>query len=181
MGGLSRQDALIGWFTALAVVIHVFEAGLPSPVPGVKPGLANVITLIVLARHGLEAAVWVGALRVLVGSLVIGTFLTPTFLLSASGAAASLAVLALAWAWNARMPAPLRLSVLGLGCLAAISHMTAQFLVAWTLFVPHPGLLTLLPVLLLTAWVFGLCTGWLAAAILQRLPPLAERRDNLAA
>lgn len=173
MPALTREDALIGWFTALAVIIHVFEAGLPSPVPGVKPGLANVITLIVLARHGLEPALWVGGLRVLVGSLVIGTFLTPTFVLSASGAVASLLALALATLWNARVGQAMRLSVLGLGCLAAVCHMGAQFVVAWSLFVPHPGLLTLLPVLLLTAWVFGLCTGWLALAILQRLPPLA--------
>lgn len=175
MDRLQQQDALIGWFAALAVVIHVFEAGLPSPVPGIKPGLANVITLVVLARHGLAAALWVGALRVLAGSLVIGTFLTPTFALSAGGAAASLAILALAARWNAAMPAGLRLSLLGMGCLAAVAHMSVQFLIAWRLFVPHPGLLSLLPVLLLAALLFGICTGWLANALVREVDKLAPR------
>lgn len=168
-----QQDAMIGWFAALAVVIHVFEAGLPSPVPGIKPGLANVITLVVLARHGLSAAIWVGVLRVLAGSLVIGTFLTPTFALSAGGAIASLTVLALAAHWNARMPQALRLSLLGMGCLAAVAHMSAQFLLAWRLFVPHPGLLSLLPVLLLAALLFGICTGWLANVLVREVEKLA--------
>ena len=168
-----QQDALIGWFAALAVVIHVFEAGLPSPVPGIKPGLANVITLVVLARHGLAAALWVGALRVLAGSLIIGTFLTPTFALSAGGAIASLAILAATAHWNARVPQALRVSLLGMGCLAAVAHMSAQFFLAWRLFVPHPGLLSLLPVLLLAALLFGICTGWLASALVRQVAQLA--------
>lgn len=173
MRSAQQQDALIGWFAALAVVIHIFEAGLPSPVPGIKPGLANVITLVVLARHGLAAALWVGALRVLAGSLVIGTFLTPTFALSAGGAIASLVVLALAAKWNQVAPSNTQLSLLGMGCLAAVAHMSAQFVLAWRLFVPHPGLLSLLPVLLLAALLFGICTGWLANALVREAAKLA--------
>ena len=47
----TREDRLIAGYAALAIVIHVLEAGFPSPVPGVKPGLANVVTLIVLLRR----------------------------------------------------------------------------------------------------------------------------------
>ena len=178
MPGTQHQDALVGWFAALAVVIHVFEAGLPSPVPGIKPGLANVITLVVLARHGLAAAVWVGALRVVAGSLVIGTFLTPTFALSAGGAVASLLVLAAAVQWNRLAPGGLQCSLLGLGCLAAVAHMSAQFAIAWQLFVPHPGLLSLLPVLLLAALLFGICTGWLANALVKQVALFAPAPVN---
>jgi heptaprenyl diphosphate synthase len=61
--------------------------------PGVKPGLANIITLIVLARHGWHQAVWVALLRVVAASLLLGQFLAPGFFLSLSGALASLAVM----------------------------------------------------------------------------------------
>jgi heptaprenyl diphosphate synthase len=66
----------------------VVEAAIPSPLPGVKPGLANIVTLVVLQRLGMRAAVWVSLLRVVAGSLILGTFLSPSFVLSLCGALA---------------------------------------------------------------------------------------------
>ena len=60
------------------------------PLPGVKPGLANIVTLIVLARYGWATAVWVSGLRVLAGSLLLGHFLAPGFFLTLTGTALSL-------------------------------------------------------------------------------------------
>lgn len=164
-----REDRLVAGYAALAIVIHVLEAGLPSPIPGVKPGLANVITLIVLLRHSFRLALWVALLRVLVGSLLVGSFMTPGFWLSAAGACSSLAVLALGSTWNTAVPA-LRLSALGLSVLAALAHMGGQFAVAYGVFVPHAGLLRLLPLLLTAALAFGIATGAATSAVLCRLP-----------
>lgn len=165
------QDRLIAGFAALAIAIHILEASFPSPIPGIKPGLANAVTLIVLLRHGLVAAVWVGALRVLVGSLLVGSLMTPTFWLSAAGASCALLALALGAAWN-RLVAAAALSAVGLSVLAALAHMAGQFFVAYRLFLPHPGLLRLLPVLLGAALLFGTVTGWIAQRILDRLRPV---------
>ena len=166
-----REDRLVAGYAALAIVIHVLEAGFPSPVPGVKPGLANVITLIVLLRYSLRLAIWVALLRVLVGSLLVGSFMAPGFWLSAAGAVASLVALALATLWNRVLPV-LRLSALGLSVVAALAHMAGQFALAWGWFVPHAGLLHLLPALMSAALLFGLVTGSAAAAVLRRLPPV---------
>lgn len=166
----AQADARIAGFAALAILVHVLEAGLPSPVPGLKPGLANAVTLVVLLRHGLVAAIWVSGLRVLVGSLLVGSFLAPGFWLSTAGALASLAALALGWGWSRALPG-LRLSAIGLSALSAVAHVAGQFWLAWTVFVPHAGLLVLLPGLLGAALVLGLVTGWLAEALLRRLPP----------
>ena len=76
-----RDDVIIAALAALAITIHVAESALPSPLPGVKPGLANVITLVVFCIYGWRAAAWVSLLRILVGSILIGTFLSPTFFL----------------------------------------------------------------------------------------------------
>lgn len=171
----SREDHLIAGFAAMAIVIHVLEAALPSPIPGVKPGLANVLTLIVLLRHSLRMAVWVSLLRVFVGSLLVGSFLSPGFWLSAGGAGASLLALALAHGWNRnfeRLP-KLRFSATGLSVLSALAHMLGQFALAWGVFIPHAGMLNLLPPLLTAALIFGLVTGWLTQRILQKLPPVA--------
>lgn len=170
----SHEDRLVAGFAALAIVIHVLEAGFPTPLPGVKPGLANAVTLIVMLRYSYRLAVWVALLRVLVASLLIGSFLSPGFWLSAAGTAGSLAVLGLGLAWNRSAWAAhpqRRLSAIGLSLWAALAHMSAQFLAAWTLFVPHPGLLRLLPPLMTAALVFGVVTGWFSQRILERLPP----------
>ncbi|KAB7624467.1 Gx transporter family protein [Alkalilimnicola sp. S0819] len=157
-----REDLRIAWLAALAIVIHVAESALPSPVPGIKPGLANIITVVVLLRFGWRAAAWVAVLRVLAGGLILGTFLSPTFILSLGGALAAVLALGLA----ARLPG---IGAVGCSVLASMAHMGTQFLLAWQLFIPHPALLKLLPVLLSAALAFGIVNGLLAAAILRRL------------
>lgn len=171
----TRQDHLIAWLTALAITIHIAESALPSPVPGVKPGLANVITVICLMQFGWRTAAWVAMLRVLVGSLLIGTFLSPAFALSLAGACATIAVLYLAQRLSAQLPA-LRLGVIGYSLLAAMAHMYAQFCVAYWLFIPHQGLFQLLPVLMTMAVIFGLVSGIIAQHVLNRLPPTPDFR-----
>ena len=164
----TRDDHLIAGFTALAITIHIAESALPSPLPGIKPGLANVVTLLVLCRFGWQMAAWVSLLRVLVGSILIGTFLSPTFFLSASGALTSVATLGLLVAISRVLPswAP---GPIGLGLAAALAHMSGQFWVAYFLFVPHSGLLALYPVLMSLAAILGMLSGWLTRAVLARL------------
>lgn len=171
---VTHDDRLIAGFAALAVVIHVLEAAFPSPIPGVKPGLANVINLIVLLRYSWRATLWVGGLRVLVGSLLVGSFMAPGFWLSAGGAVCSLLALGLGLLWNRGVPR-LSLSAVGLALLSSCAHMGGQFAVAYGWFVPHPGLLRLLPVLLSAAVVFGLFSGLIAAAVLRRMELASPR------
>ncbi|MGD9000355.1 MAG: Gx transporter family protein, partial [Granulosicoccaceae bacterium] len=39
---ISDEDQRIARLAALAIVIHVAESALPSPLPGIKPGFANI-------------------------------------------------------------------------------------------------------------------------------------------
>ena len=160
----TRDDHRIAWFTALAITIHIAESALPSPMPGVKPGLANVITIAVLVRFGWQTAVWVNLLRVLAGSLVIGTFLTPTFILSLSGALASTVLLILL----SHLPGQ-GCSAIGYSVASALIHIVTQFWVAYWLFIQHESFVWLLPLLLTAALGFGLVTGIIAQAMLEKL------------
>ena len=162
---VAREDALVAGFAALAVAVQVLESAVPMPLPGVKPGLANVIVLIVLLRHGLRLAVWVGMLRVVVGSLALGTFLSPGFMLSAGGALGSLAALAIVHGLGRG-----RVGALGLSGASALAHMSAQLGVAYALFLPHPALLQLAPALLSLALGLGIASGIIARNVLSRLP-----------
>jgi heptaprenyl diphosphate synthase len=165
----TRDDHLIAWLAALAITIHIAESVLPSPLPGVKPGLANVITIVVLIKYGWRMAAWVGLLRVLVGSLLLGTLFSPTFWLSFSGALGSIATLGAAYSLMQWLPER-GLSALGYSLLAAMAHMASQFWVAYLLFIPHPALFHLLPVLMTAAVIFGIVSGMITHVLLQRLP-----------
>jgi len=158
----TREDITIAWLTALAITIHVVEGGFPALLPGLKPGLANVVTIAVLIRFGWSSAAWVSLLRVLMGSLILGTFLSPTFILSLTGALCSIAILALA----SQLPGA-GFGPIGYSVLASLAHMGGQFMAAYYLFIPHPGLFHLLPVLMTAALIFGLLGGIIARMMLD--------------
>ena len=158
-------DRRIARYAAAAIALTVAEAAIPMPLPGVKPGLANIITLVVLARYGWGEAVWVSLLRVVAGSLLLGQFLAPGFFLSLSGSLASLAILGFAYRLPGRWFGPVSQSL-----LASFAHMAGQIGVARLWLVPHDGIYYLLPFFALSALVFGLANGLLAARILEQSP-----------
>jgi heptaprenyl diphosphate synthase len=157
----TRDDDRIARYAAAAIALTLAEAAIPSPLPGVKPGLANIITLIVLARHGWRDAVWVSLLRVFAGSLLFGGFLAPGFFLSLCGSIASLAVLGFAMHLPRRWFGPVSQSV-----LAAFAHISGQIVLARLWLVPHDGVFYLVPIFAATALFFGLVNGLIAARLL---------------
>lgn len=155
------EDHRLARLAAFAIGLSLVEATLPSPLPGVKPGLANIITLLVLHRFGLRAAIWVSLLRVVAGSLIFGTFLTPSFVLSFCGAAASLAVLALASRLPGMLFGPVSHSI-----LASFAHIAGQLAIVYLWLIPHAGLAYLFPVFAAAALLFGAVNGLIAAKLL---------------
>lgn len=159
---ITEADRRIARYAAAAIALTVAEAALPSPLPGVKPGLANIVVLIVLARQGWRDAAWVSLLRVIAGSLLVGQFLAPGFFLALTGALASLTVLAVAARLPPRWFGPVTASV-----LAAFAHIGGQLLLARAWLVPHDGVFLLAPIFGLSALVFGIVNGLVAAKLLK--------------
>lgn len=157
----SQDDHRIARLAAFAIGLSLVEAALPSPLPGVKPGLANIVTLLVLQRFGWRAAAWVSLLRVVAGSLLLGTFLSPGFVLSFSGALLSLGALALACKLPANWFGPVSHSI-----LAAFAHIAAQLAVVYFWLIPHAGVLYLAPVFATAALLFGIVNGLVASRLL---------------
>ena len=159
---ITDNDRRIARYAAAAIALTVAEAALPSPLPGVKPGLANIVVLIVLMRHGWRDAAWVSLLRVLAGSLLVGQFLAPGFFLGRAGALTSLAARALGVRLPRRWFGPVSASV-----LAAFAHIGGQLLLARLWLVPHDGVFLLAPVFGLSALVFGIVNGLITAKLLK--------------
>lgn len=170
------EDKRVAALSAAAIGLTLAEAAIPLPIPGVKPGLANIVTLVVLYRYGWSMAAWVAGLRIVAGALFLGQFLTPAFVLSVSGGVASLLTLA----WAAHLPrrwfGPVSLSL-----LAAFAHIGAQLMVVDVWLMPGGGLLALMPLFLSAAWVTGLVNGLAVAHLLRGAdtlpsPPLPRPR-----
>lgn len=159
---VSDEDRRIARLAAAAVGLSLIDAAIPTPLPGVKPGLANIVTLLVLARYGWSTAAWVSGLRVVAGSLLLGQFLAPGFFLSLTGAVLSLAVLALARHLPQRWFGPVSWSI-----LAAFAHIGGQLLLARAWLIPHNGVFLLIPVFGAAALVFGTINGLIVARLLQ--------------
>ncbi|MBS1189932.1 MAG: Heptaprenyl diphosphate synthase component [Rhodocyclaceae bacterium] len=162
---VSAEDRRIARLAAAAVGLSLIDAAIPTPLPGVKPGLANIVTLLVLARYGWTTAAWVTGLRVLAGSLLLGQFLAPGFFLSATGSVASLGMLALARHLPERWFGPVSWSI-----LAAFAHIGGQLLLARAWLIPHDGVFLLTPVFGAAALFFGTINGLIVARLMNEQP-----------
>lgn len=160
----TAEDHRLAQLATAAIGLSLIDAAIPLPVPGVKPGLANIVTLLVLARHGWSAAAWVTGLRVFAGSILLGHFLSPAFFMSLSGALCALLFLRLAICLPGRWFGPVSWSI-----LAALAHLGGQLALARLWLIPHDGLFLLLPLFAVAALLFGTINGLIAARLLQEL------------
>ena len=159
----TEDDHRIAKLAALAIGLHLIEAVVPSPLPGVKPGIANIVSLYVHYRFDFATAAWVSLLRVFASSLLFGNFLSPTFALSLSGAIFSLLVLYVAQYLPKRYFGPVSLSI-----FAAFGHMAAQLLVVRFWLIPHAGVAYLVPIFMAAALLFGFINGLIASGLLKK-------------
>ena len=163
------EDHRIARLAAAAIGLSLVDAAIPMPLPGVKPGLANIVTLLVLSRYGWGTAAWVCALRVVAGGLLLGQFLSPGFFMSLTGAAFSLIVLAPASHLPRRWFGPVSWSL-----MASFAHIGGQLALARLWLIPHNGLFYLVPLFAAAALVFGIIHGLIAARLLAESPNLPD-------
>lgn len=156
---------LSAMFTANALTLFILEAQLPplAPIPGIKLGLANVVTLAVIFLLGSRAGIAVHLLRIVLGTLFTGQAVS--FLYSLSGGLCCLLIMLLT-------VRPLGKHLLWLSSiLAAIAHIGGQLAVAvWVL--GTVSILLYLPVLLISSILTGLFTGLCVQTIVCRYPAL---------
>lgn len=159
----AKTLAQISVMVALALVLHVVERMLPIPqvAPGIKLGLANVVTLVALFVMGFRQVVSLVIVRTLLASFFGGG--VTEFLFSVTGGMLSLLVMYLAVKKLTRYFSLPSISVLG-----AIAHNCGQLLIA-ALIVETFSIFTYLPVLMVSAAVTGTVVGITAKAVLSHL------------
>lgn len=163
--GEARRVLHLSIAVASGVALHGAEFLLPSPVPWMKPGLANVLTVLILFAYGARAAVTVQLLRVVIASFLVGTIFSPAFLLSFSGAMCSLAVMT---GMVLVLPPP-RVTPVSVSAAGGMAHLFGQILVARLVLIQHEAVWYLMPWLLAAGMVTGMVTGMAATWLLKEI------------
>lgn len=159
----SQDKQKIAVLSAIAIAIHSIENLIPMPVPWLRLGLSNIITLIAFLLFGLRIAMLITLIRVMVSSMLIGTFPGPAFILSLSGGLSGLAGL---W-FSSIIPF---LGITGLSVIAALFNISGQLVVAYFLFIRRPeAVLVIAPFLILLSTTTGTINGLISAGIIRRI------------
>ena len=149
--------------TAVALILFTVEAQIPSPVPvpGVKLGLANIITVYAMFRLGPRDTLLILLCRVVLGSVFSGQMMTLFYSLG-GGLLCWLVMLVMR-----RVVTEKQIWVCSV--VGAMAHNLGQLGVAIAI-TRTPLLVTYLPVLLLAGILCGLFIGLCAQFVLHRLP-----------
>ena len=156
--------------TALALIIFVLEAQIPPPVPipGLKLGLANIITVYAMFRLGPKDTLAILLSRIFLGSVFAGAVSAMLFSL-AGGLLCYLLMLPL------RRLLCLR-QIWVCGVLGAVAHNLGQTAAAILIYRTF-AVAFYLPVLLLSAVVTGTLTGLSAQYVVRRMEQREQNRS----
>ncbi|MHB8962551.1 MAG: Gx transporter family protein [Saccharofermentanales bacterium] len=160
---MARRIAFAAVFTALAIALSIMEnyfpIGLLIPIPGVKLGLANIVTVfaIIMLKPVDTAAI------IVTRCLVVGLFTGPVSLFF------SLCGAFLAWATMMLLSAGLGriFSVIGVSMGGAVAHSAGQIIAAIIVLGDFGILFFYLPFLMLISLVTGALTGVAAIPVIR--------------
>lgn len=154
----TKQMALCAMLVALALGLSYMERLIPIqmvvPLPGVKLGLANIVTLMALYFLGRRPALVILVLRCVLGSLFGGGLSALAF--SLAGGLLAMGTMTLA----RRVPF---LSIYGVSILGAAAHNLGQICAAMVL-LGSVYVISYLPFLLAVSVLTGLVTGTASSA-----------------
>ena len=159
-----RRRVFLALFVAIAVSVHAVETLLPTPVPWLRLGLANIITLAALYLYDGRAAWTVSLARVGIGSLLLGRLFSPGFWLALVGTIVATSAMIVLYRVAGR-----RLSPIGISAIGAAGHALGQILAAQLLVIKHTAIWQIFPVFLFFTVFSGILTGWLATGLLEQL------------
>lgn len=163
----TRRITYIAVFIALATVLNILERAivLPGASPGIKLGLANIMTLLSIMMLGSKDAVTIVAVRCFLAALLGGS--PVSFMFSITGGMLSVLVMVLLWKYLSN-----QIDIIWISMVGAVFHNIGQLLVA-ALLVHNFSVYVILPVLMISAiitgYIIGLVTKQLYKALGERM------------
>ena len=157
----AQRVALYGVLIALAMVLSYVEMLIPLPVgiPGVKPGLANLVVFLALYTMTAREAFLISMVRILLVSITFGN--GSAFLYSMAGGILSFLVMWIFQKKDFLLPA-------GVSIAGGIAHNVGQLLMA-AVILENGAVFTYFPVLLAAGCITGGIIGFLGEQIRKRI------------
>ncbi len=157
----TKKLTLMALLTAIALTIFMVEAQIPAivPLPGVKLGLSNIVTVFAVFALGPREAAAILFCRIFLGAVFAGNF-SSIFYSAAGGTLAILVTILLR-----RILTNQQLWVAG--SLGAVAHSVGQVCMSIVI-TGTPGIIVYLPPLAGISIVTGLFTGLCAQFLVNR-------------
>ena len=156
-----RKIALLGVLLAMTIVIGILESFIPSfTIPGIKLGLANIVILITLYEIGILESVFINLVRVIVVSLVRGSFLSMGFFMSLTGAFLSLGIMIVFYLLIKKF------SIIGVSVIGSLFHVIGQIIIA-IIYLGSLYVVFYLPIIAFAAVITGIIVGFIARSIIR--------------
>lgn len=150
----TRETVTLGLLIAIALVLSYFERFIPMNigVPGVKLGLANVVTLLCIGLYRTNRIYLLIVVRVMLASVIIGSIMSFWYSLT-GGLLSGTAMLVTAWALKDKV------SLIGISVIGALFHNLGQLMIVSVVTGSFYVALTYLPMLMVSGVVTGLFIG----------------------
>lgn len=157
----SRMTALCGVFIALAMVLSYLESLVPISfaIPGIKLGLANIVTIIALVKLGLKPALIISVGRVILSGLLFGN--PATIMYSMAGALLSITVMFIVRKLKL-------LAITGTSVCGAVAHNLGQLIIA-AIVIENTKIFYYMAVLSVSGIIAGVLIGLLAGIIIKNI------------
>ena len=150
----TKKIVVLALLLGTGIILFLFETLLPRPLPWLKPGLANVATLLALYFYGAREALGITICRVFLGGIIIGTLFNPAFILSLGGGVCATIAMAIAKRlWGEYF------SVLGISLLGAFFHNITQLALTYFLIIHKSEIFFLVPLITISAVFTGFIVG----------------------
>lgn len=161
---MNKKTAYIGMFVTLALIASYVESLVPFyfGAPGIKLGLANLITVVLLYRASWKDAAVVSVLRILLSGFLFGNVFSIVY----SFAGALLSFLAMCLLKKIK-----GFSILGVSIAGGVFHNLGQILAAVYL-MENGNIMYYFPILMVAGVVTGILIGIGSREVLKRIPTL---------
>lgn len=162
-----KKLTVLALFTTLSLAVFAIESAIPPliPLPGIKLGLANIITLILLQFFSEKDALLVLFARILLSSFLFGQLFSLFYSLS-GGLFSFFAMAFCSRLLHKKLP-------FLVGAVGGLFHNLGQLLVAFAV-TASVGVFSYLPYLVISGILTGLFTG-LCAYFAGKYLPLLQR------
>lgn len=157
----NKKIAMCGSLTALAMIFSYLESLvlLDFAVPGVKLGLANMVTIVAMIRLDIKSAVLISTGRILLSGILFGN--PVVIIYSLVGAGFSILVMYIVKSLKI-------FTVTGISICGAVAHNAGQIVVA-AIALENANIFYYMTVLAISGAISGAVVGWLTAYVLKKV------------